>query len=405
MIRGEHIVCAAPEPWKHIWRNRHQIMSRLARENKVLFVEPRPYLREVIQGVRRGEIALGDFFRARTEEVRKNLWAYRPPLYAPLSGRFPLNVTTRWLREFDLRQTMRQLGFSEPILWLVRPNMADMVGTLGEKLVVYHVVDQYAAYDADYDSSYGAERRAAVEASERHMLSLADLVIVTSRSLIEEKSAHNDNVHWVPNGVDYQRFSSAGALDKAPPEDMAGLPKPIVGYVGAINEKLDYDLLRLVAQNISGTLVLVGPVLLRLDLSGQQALDLPNVRFLGNKPVAQVADYVATCDVCLMPYTLNEWTAHINPLKLFEYLAAGKPIVSTAIPAVQGFEDVVRVAGNEAEFLAHIREALIEDNQAAIAQRRAVASENTWEARVERISKLLEASLARTRPRAAASAS
>lgn len=397
MIEGESFLCFAPEPWQHIWRNRHQIMSRLAKRNRVLFVEPRPYLREVWRDWRAGKLGWNDLRRPRITSVQEGLWAYHPPLYAPLSSRFPLNVAFRWLRETQMKRILRKLGFDAPILWLVRPNMADVVGRFGEKLVVYHVVDKYVAYDADCEAVYSAERRANIERQEEALTRAADLVIVASDSLWREKLEYNANTHWVPNGVDFEVFLAASREPLAL-EDVAPLPKPIVGYVGAINEKLDYGLLRRVAQAFPHcSLIMVGPVDLRLDDPGLAELNLPNVHFLGAKSVAQVPHYIAHCQVCLMPYKLNEWTAHINPLKLYEYLAEGKPIVSTAIPAVHDYGEVVRIARDAGDFCAQVSHALAEKDTTIVCRRQEVASRNTWDARVEEISRLLQMTLERKR--------
>ncbi len=395
MIEGESILCFAPEKWQHIWRNRHQIMSRLAARNKVLFVEPRPYLRGVWRDWREGRISWADFGTPLVTQVRGNLWVYHPPAYAPISGRFPLNTLFRWLRETQMKNTMWRLGFRSPILWLYRPNMGDLVGRFGEKLVIYHIVDEYAAYEAEFTTIYSESRRASVERSEHALLQAADLVIVTSASLLERKRAYNANMHWVPNGVDYEAFASESLRNAEPPADLAGLPKPIIGYIGAVNEKLDYDLLRRVAETCaSGSLILVGPVDLRLDFTGLHKLELPNVHLLGAKPVSEVPRYVHACQVCLMPYKLNEWTAHINPLKLYEYLAAGKPVVSTAIPAVRGFSPgLIYIAENEQAFCQQVCEALAECDAALIRRRQEFASHNTWGDRVERISELITLTL------------
>ncbi len=404
MIEGESILCFAPEPWEHIWRNRHQVMSRLAKRNKVLFVEPRPYLRNVIGDARAGKLSWADFTAPSVAQIQDSLWSYRTPLYAPLSGRYPLNVVLRWLRERHLKATMRRLGFGQPILWLYRPYMADVVGRFDEKLVIYHIVDKYAAYEAEFEHVYDRARRSGVEQAEEALLRAADLVIVTSDSLWKEKRRHNPNTHWVSNAVDYEAFAGA-ALAPTPPDDAAALRQPIIGYVGAINEKLDYDLLREVALAYpDGSLMMVGPVDLRLDFSGLDKLRLPNVHFLGAKPVADVARYVACCQACLMPYKLNEWTAHINPLKLYEYLATGRPVISTAIPAVAGFQGegdagrLVRVAADGAAFVRLVGEALAEREGELPRQRMDLAAQNTWDARVEQLSGLIRATLdAKTR--------
>jgi len=422
MIEGESILCFAPEKWQHIWRNRHQIMSRLAAHNKVLFVEPRPYFKSVWRDWRAGKIGWADLRAPLVTQVnvgatlcgcpQGKLWVYHSPVYAPISGRFPLSALFRWLRETQMKSVMRRLGFRAPILWLYRPNMADLLGRFGEKLVIYHIVDEYAAYEAEFAEVYGESRRASVERSERTLLQAADLVIVTSASLLERKRAYNANTHWVPNGVDYEAFASERDLE--PPADVAALPKPIIGYVGAINEKLDYDLLRRVAETFPfGSLILVGPVDLRLDFAGLRKLEeLPNVHLLGAKPVAEVACYMRACQVCLMPYKLNEWTAHINPLKLYEYLAAGKPVVSTAIPAVRGLDaGLVYVAAEHGRttpaseaFCQYVRQALAEhDERLSVAsvganlvfakRRQEFASHNTWDERVEKLSVLIASTL------------
>jgi len=399
MIEGESILCFAPEPWAHIWRNRHQIMSRLARRNQVLFVEPRPYLRNVVRDARSGKLGWADLTAPAVTRIQDSLWSYRTPLYAPLSGRYPLSVALRWLREAHLKATLRRLGFGRPILWLYRPHMADVVGRFDEKLAIYHIVDKYAAYEAEFEHVYDRARRSSVEQAEEALLRAVDLVIVTSDSLWEEKRRHNPNTHWVSNAVDYESFAEAAAA-AAPPEDAAALARPVIGYVGAINEKLDYDLLREVAVAYPHcSLMMVGPVDLRLDFSGLDKLKLPNVRFLGAKPVEDVARYVAACQVCLMPYKLNEWTAHINPLKLYEYLATGRPVVSTAIPAVARFQGaeagpLVRVAADSASFVRLVGEALAERDEQWPRQRMALAAQNTWDARVEQLSGLIQATLA-----------
>lgn len=403
MIKNQSILCVAPERWQHIWRNRHQIMSRLAAHNKVLFVEPRPYLRTIVSDLRTGKLRLGDALRPRQTNEMRNLWSYRTSWYTPLSGRYPLDQMLQAWREAELKRTMRRLGFGQPILWLYRPDMIDMVGRLDEKLVIYHIVDKYTAYEAEFESVYDQQRRQSIEEKERAMVRRADLVLVTSKSLLAEKRRDNANTHWVPNGVDYEAFASASR--SAIPADVARLPQPVIGYVGAINEKLDYDLLRQVAlADPNRSLILVGPVDLRLDFSGQAKLDLPNVHFLGRKPVEDVPRYVAACQVCLMPYKLNEWTAHINPLKLFEYLAAGKPIISTAIPAVGDFAQtdstaMIHVATDRADFIQAVAAKQAESDPEAKMRRMALAAENTWDTRIERISQLIDQTL-RTTPSA-----
>ncbi len=382
MIAGETILCFAPDPWDDIWRNRHQIMSRLARQNLVIYVEPRPYLRQVWAGLRSGAFRplRG---RPRLRKALDNLYVYTPPWWAPISGREPLASLFARLRRRDLQAVMRRLGAGRPILWLVRPDQADVIGQVGEKMRVYQIVDEYAGY-----GGLSAERRAALLERERRLVAAVDMVFVTSPALLESKGPYNPRTYLVPNGVDYDAFSRA-LEDPALPADLAAVPKPRVGYVGALNDKVDYALLRDLAQaRPDWAIVLVGPWAVREDATGFDLRRQANVHILGKKDVALVPHYVKGLDICLMPYKLNEWTRSIDPLKMYEYLAAGRPVVSTPIPAAVAFSRWVVVADGE-RFAEAVLAAMAQDNDAARAERRRVAARHSWEARVEFIASRL----------------
>jgi len=386
MLAGQSILCFAPDPWNDIWRNRHQIMSRLAQQNQVLYVEPRPYFRQVAQEIRSGSCDLTDLC-GQLREVSPGLSVYRVPRYAPLSGRQPLKGCLDVLRAFGLERAMRRLNMDRPILWLFRPDMADVPGRYNERLLIYHIVDEYLGY-----SDTSSERAAEIKAREQILIRRADLVLVTSKALLERKQGINPHTYWVPNGVDYARFADA-VENRQMPQELSGLPRPRIGYVGAINDKIDTDLLLGVSEAFSdGSLILVGP---ERPVSGEmrQGLDAlrlrPNVCFVGRVPVEQVPHYMAVCDVGLLPYKRNAWTENIHPLKMYEYLACGLPVVAMDIPSVHEEAQLIRIADNLADFVRGIRAALEEGN-ALRATRQARAAENTWQQRVEQISTLIE---------------
>lgn len=397
-LTGETIVCMAPDPWHGLWRNRHHIMTRLARRNLVLYVEPRVYLWEALRRFRTHQWRLSDLRRPLAEHYQDGLYVYHDPYYAPFAGRLSGGPLTAALRRRALRATLAKLGGSTPILWLLRPYQADQIGRYGEKLVVYHVTDEYSAYPSVTD-------RAAFWRAEEALLRRADLVIVTAPGLLASRRPFNPHTYLVPNAVDYGRFQQQLAGPWSQPERMAGLPHPRLGYVGALNEKVDYGLLAQVArEQPSWHIVLVG---LR-DLASQphkaDVLDgLPNVHWLGTIPATEVPYAIASLDVCLLPYERNLWTANIDSLKLYEYLACGRPVVSTDVPTAHLFEreaaeagvPLVRIADSPQAFAAQIAAALAESGpEAAIARQRAAAA-NTWEQRVVQIERLLVEALAR----------
>ncbi len=388
MLTGESIVCFAPDPWEGPWRNRHHIMTRLARRNRVLYVEPRVYWNEAWQAWRSGTPPSGRLWR-----TPEGVWVFRFPLWLPMAGKLPGQVTGR-LRSRMLRGILRKLGMERPILWLYRPDHADLPGCCGEKLVVYHVVDEYTGYDAGSANPAVVRRLEVLRGMERSLLRRADLVFVVSERLYRSKAPHNPNTFLVPNGVDFEAFSAA--LGSPEPPDISGIPRPRIGYVGVLNEKIDLELLRLVAEaRPRWHLVIVGPVMVR---RGREKVDtlasLPNVHVLGHRPAQEVPRYMLALDVGLMPYRLNLWTENISPLKLYEYLAAGLPIVSTAIPAVADFANEV-VVSDVSGFVGAIESARALRSPEDTERRREIARRHTWEDRVEELSRRIEEVLAR----------
>jgi len=395
VIEGHDILCFAPGPWDDIWRNRHHIMTRVARHNRVLYIEPWEYVRPTFRRLRDGQIGMSDMMRGgRLCKARENLYVYQPPLWAPRAGRFPLSVVTRTIYVGLLRRVLRQLCFRAPILWLFLPDMGVFVGRFDERLVIYHIVDEYSGYTGVTDSW-----RPVMQRMERQLARRADLLFVTSPTLLERKRMLNESVFLVPNAVDYEAFSAVLNSGAQPPDDIAGTPSPIAGYVGAINDKVDLPLLVRVARGYADwELVLVGPITITDD-AGQRALEtlrtLPNVHLLGRKRVEDVPRYIAACDVCLLPYQINEWTRNIDSLKLYEYLACGKPVVATDVPAARRFSEVVRVAASGEEFVASVATVRDEDDPTLQAKRRSIAARQTWDQRVESLSVVIEEQLAR----------
>lgn len=407
MIEGHDILCFAPGPWDDIWRNRHQIMTRLARANRVLYVEPWPELRPTLRQWRQGQLSWADMHGSRLRKVHESLYVYSPNSWAPKASRFPLSAATDAIYMASLRRVLKELRFRRPILWLFLPDMESFIGRFDEKLVIYHIVDEYAGY-----SGVSATWRPVLQQMEQQLARRADLVFVTSPDLLERKRVLNQRTVLVPNAVDYEAFSAAAdcGTKAALPADMAGMRLPMAGYVGAINDKLDLTLLLRVARESAqpsrprperGTryqwsFMLVGPITIR-TAEGQQALEalraLPNLHFLGRKTVADVPAYIAACSVCLLPYQINEWTRNIDSLKLYEYLACGKPVVATDVPAARRFFGVVSIATNEGEFISNMNSALKEDSPALRARRRQLAAQNTWEQRVTVLSAAIESAL------------
>jgi glycosyltransferase involved in cell wall biosynthesis len=379
-LEGASIISCAVDRWTDVPRCRHHVMSRLARRNRVLFTAPPYYVRDLLSYKPDDDAGLN--------RITDNLYTYAPPRWLPYSYRFPR--VDRWsleLRSRLLTRTVRRLGMDRPILYIWHPIFSNVIGQLDEQLIVYHCYDEYSAFS-------GSDRRH-VEEAEKHILDAADLVLTVSRGLYARKRARNPNTYHVPNGVDYSLFAAAQDPSTPVPHELNDLPRPIIGCVTRIvPEYFDAALLRTVfTTRRDWSFVVVGPEYsASTELSDLKAL--PNVHFLGRRELTELPAYLKAFDACLIPYVLTENKRLADPLKLYEYLAAGKPVVSKPLPGLSMYGDTVTLASDASEWIAAIDEAIRTDSPERIARRQAVARRNTWDDRVAFISRLMARALA-----------
>lgn len=395
----------APNPWHDLWRNRQQIFSRLAARHRVLYVEP---TRASLADWRRGRVPWGQVRRPAVVQEQPNLWLYRIPATLPTRATGDLfDRASDRLLTIHLRRTLGKLSMvngqrsmvndghavgnrpltidHRPVLWLYRPtHWRWFAANFPHSLLVYHITDDYAAFGHLSDAQRGA-----LLAEERELLAAADLTIVTAPRLLELKAPHARRIELAPNGVDAQAFQRAAAT--AIPRGLAAPPR--LGYSGHVSSRLDLALLTQLARARPDWQLLFAGSQWDAGCAAElrELKMLPNVQFLGLLPVAEVPAFIASCGVCLIPYRVNDETRAISSLKLYEYLAAGRPVVSARVPAAEEHAAVVRLAdATVASWVQQIERALAEgDDATQAAARQAVAQANTWEQRVARIEALL----------------
>ena len=231
------------------WKNRHQIISRLTRWHRILYVEEPFDLRDVL-GDRGGR---GRGGRGGVEALGERLTRYRPPKYLPRNYRFPgLERACRRLRIAHLRAVCRSLKIRRPVLLVWDPEFRYVLGRLDESLRAYFVDDQYSLFSGGDGTALAAEERA--------LLRGVDLVFCTSEALCEDKGRVNPNVHLVANGVDYAAFAAAATGREPVPSALRAIRRPILGFVGNLDDKVDYGLLTgVVRDNPGWSVVLIGP--------------------------------------------------------------------------------------------------------------------------------------------------
>lgn len=248
-------------------------------------------------------------------------------------------------------------------------------------LKVYHCVDNIAG--ERYIARHGVRR-------EKEFAQNADVVISTSPALAQKFNTTTTRSVCVPNAADFNLFNKPSLSE---PEEFNRIGHPRILYMGNIGLRLDYNNLEWLAKTYPDLqLVFVGPKDAR-EFKGEGLEKCPNVWFLGAKPYERLNDYVCAADVCLIPFEPNDLTKYIYPLKINEYLATGKPVVSSRFADLSDFESVIYSYSSKEELYNAIKCALEEDNPQKASERKQVASQNTWEERGKQFNRVLEEAL------------
>ena len=376
------LVCFSHLRWDFVYQRPQHLMSRFAREGRVFFVEEPTFQKS----------------QDATLSMRldkSGVCVVVPQLSESLS---PLSVTALLRRLMD--RMFADRGIRECIAWYYTPMARAFTDHLDFRVVVYDCMDELALFK-------GAPTD--LRKCEAELLHAADVVFTGGVSLYEAKKALHNNIHPAPSSIDIDHFKRARSIAVEPP-DQASIPRPRLGFAGVIDERMDIDLLVAVAEGQpQWHFVLVGPVVkIDPDLLPKRS----NIHYLGSKPYADLPGYMAGWDMALLPFARNDATRYISPTKTPEYLAAGKPVVSTSIRDVvktYGAQDLVRIADSPKDFAAAISECLAESRDVkrfAKWQERAdrFLAQTSWDRTWTTMAELIEAAVAtREVPRANAS--
>ena len=305
-------------------------------------------------------------------EVEPNIFVLNP-LAIPAYG----NKTIVGLNQRSLvgqvKKAMHKLGFENVINIVFNPAAGMIAGKLGESELIYYCVDEYTAFTGS----------SALKEIEENLFRRADLVIVSAQKLYDSKKGFNPNTHIIRHGTDWRHFRDAINDETQIPDEIASLPKPIIGFHGLLADWVDFELIKKVAEHFkNSSVVLIGKIAVDAEKKVKILDDVPNLYFLGRKPYAELPAFCKGFDVALNPFTINELTLAANPLKVREYLAAGLPVVSTDIPEVRVLEDCL-VGIDHDDFIAKIEQALAQPKpRKAVSD--AIAHES-WEAKIEEL--------------------
>jgi glycosyltransferase involved in cell wall biosynthesis len=370
------LVFVSMEHWDDVWRRNQFLCAGYAQRHpqcKVLFVVP-PM--DVTNAIRRGRWSASGGPRTWTVPQYPNITVTQPVKLAPNTFAAGRRINEALARA-HVSAVARRLDIRHAVLWLNPHWAGHMAGRMGERAVIYDITDDWTAL------TQGETAGQLVRTQDEHLCRRADAVIVCSRRLFELKSRTARRLHLIPNGVDAGHYRTV-LEDRGPlPEKTAHWPRPILGYTGTIHpDRVDIDLLASLAKNWKGSIVLIGPS--ELPAAGKARLDFANLFLAGTIAYSQLPSYMRAFDVCIVPHRVTPFTESLNPIKLWEYLAAGKPIVSTDVAGFRDYPQFVRIARDAGEFARAANDALSEDT-AMSGLRQAEARKHSWQARLDQV--------------------
>lgn len=384
---GHDVVCISVMDWDHPFQSsRHHVMRELSARNRVLFVDAstnpidawrqrsEPRFQRKLEGWRG---------RDNPRQVASNLWVWTPPPVLPMGQVKPkllfepiYRLNQQVLRQ-GLKNVARRLGIREPILWISFDVLTSegAIGALDEQLLIYHCTDEITALPGISPHAGRIERR---------LLARADLTFTSSPALQQGKAPFAKRCVMVPNGVDFDTFNQAVHPETPVPEDIARLPRPIIGFTGHLEERFDLDLWTWLAKaRPEWSFVAIGPIAPSRQAE-VSAVSLPNCHFLGLRPRSSLPGYLKAFDVATIPFVYTEQTRHIYPLKANEYLAAGKPVVMTRFAPLADLEGMVLAVADRHAFLGALEDSLTPSLRESVA-RIQCAQSHRWEARCEQM--------------------
>lgn len=387
MLKNTKILCLASAPWDGLKVNVQNIMDRLSQENQVLYVES--------TGLRAPKAGSKDL-----KKIIKRLWSFFKGLKQKKEGLFVLSPLlipggfsgskakiNRFLYSWQVKKALKKCKMQDYIIWAYLPSALLILDKLKKGLLIYHIVDDYAA-------NPGVNRKL-IQQQDRELCQKADLVFTSSPALFDGHKTINPNCHLLSNVADYQLFKQK---NYPRPSDLPPPGKPCIGFWGNLaSYKIDLKLIaELASQKRRWNIVLIGPVGLGDPSTDISCLEKQsNVHLLGPRKREELPAYLSYFDLCLLPNQLNQSTKSVFPMKFYEYLAQGKPVVSVNLDALARAADnsLFYLSENKADFIKNCEKALTENNPGLIEMRIKAAKDNSWETRMQELSEIITAHL------------
>jgi glycosyltransferase involved in cell wall biosynthesis len=386
MLQNQSIICFGGEDWwYHHPHSKAHLMRKFARAgNKVIFVNsismglPGLAHKDLLPRITRKLRSYSKLARETDEGI-----TVVSPASLPFFGSAAARAVNRRVIGAQIRNLARSRGLTKPILWIAIPTAAELIGQFDESAIIYHVSDKYDANTMDH-----ATDPVHIRKLHEHAIDAADLVFYSGRKLFDEATRGRERSYLLEQGVDYDHWCRVGSGEIEVAPEVAGIPRPRLGYFGAIEPWLvDQELIKRAArERPEWQWIFIGNRSRGLDIER-----LPNTHFLAPVAYKDLPRYAAGFDVCVLPWeTEQAFTSYGSAIKVREYLATGKPVVISPLPEYEPMSDVLRIARTRDDFMKLVEDALQESDPAATARRQAAVASGTWDARAEWVSELIE---------------
>jgi glycosyltransferase involved in cell wall biosynthesis len=386
IIRGKKFVWLLPPPWNNVWTRQNHFAIRLAKLGaEILYIENSASLISTLKQRKWNNLPLGKPLRddaafPRLHVIRPRLTlpgSMRSELIAWLNGQFIAQQVNRWAQEHH---------WASYHCWCRLPHSLFAMNALNPKRIIYDVTDDYELYQSNPRS------RRLVREREDRMFARADLIFISSKELQERVARRGIKTIRIPNGVEYSIFAQAARPGNLHPL-VAGMGKPVIGYVGLTSHWMDFELLEMLGRRWPGKVLMLGPIAAQVR---SRAQSMPGIVWGGFVRQHELPPYLRGVDVWIMPHLVNELRRMSTPLKIWEYMATGKPFVSVDLPALEPVSHIVSIARNREHFLELVEQGLRACGDDRLQVGQDLAKTHSWDAMFARVMTQLEPFLTRT---------
>ncbi len=373
------VVIIARDTWGDVWRRRHCLAHEWARERKVLFVEP-----AVASKKKRKKRSVREDggLPPGIRVVEDNIYVMNPVKHLPNSLSLGRSMNMKAIG-VALKKNLKTLGFRNPLMWITAEFGVHFIEHVPHSLVVYDVTDDWTA------ATLPEKEMKQIVGDDRLLVEKADIIFTVSKALFDKKSKFKEETFIVPNGVRIELYEG---VKSGPVAELEGINRPIVGYAGTLHsDRLDIGLIDEVARMARGrfSIVFIGPN--SLDVKSMETLDKHMNVFI-RPPVKfeRLPEILASFDLCSIPHRITQFTNSLNPLKAFEYLASGTPIITTPVAEMAAFAEYVTFAEGPEKFFEAALDILNGNEMSTAEERKAAAREHSWRNRELEIREIIE---------------